>query len=524
MATTSSSDSPDGNDHHERSPLLISSASSVTATTDLDSESEPADTHTTYLSAPRGSATLVETILNLAKTCMGTGCLALPFAAQQGGLLLFIFGTYGIAAWNCYAVQRLCQSKEHVGVFSSKRPFPVSLSATITHENESDAESINNDHGAMTPSSTEGALSIQPVAHPPPGTATLGKVGWYALGPMGLKMVDVMLVTLLLGIVVTYQDAMQSFLHDTPFTTGWKAMDAIIIALIVAPLSVVPDTGYLAKASAFGLTILGFALAVIAGNGILCYDTTTTTSLFHSLHWLPQDGITGISRWFGCLVFGFGVVPMTFNYQEAMAVPTKIVQANNVALFGVATLYILIGIFLSILYPNIPGDVLHELPPTGIIPTLTRLTMVLVVLATAPLILVPCAELLEGKVIHQFSLLGSSGRGHGGGGHRPRLTDVEKEQLVKVTVRFALSLATAGVSVGIPSFVAALSLVGCFCVALVSFGIPPLLHLVLLLRIRCSKCKHYWVDSAMLVLGLAATFITTITTIEKMASVSAPSH
>jgi amino acid permease len=515
MATTSL-DSQDGNDHHEHSPLLISSASSVTATTDFDSESEPADVHTTSLSA-RGSATVVETILNLAKTCMGTGCLALPFAAQQGGLLLFIFGTYGIAAWNCYAVQRLCQSKDHVSMFSAKRP---TLSTTVTHDNDSDVETINDDRDAMSPSSTEGSLFIQQVA-PPPGTATLGKVGWYALGPVGLKMVDVMLVTLLLGIVVTYQDAMQSFLHDTPFTTSWKAIDATIIALIVAPLSVVPDTGYLAKASAFGLTILGLALAVIAGNGILYYDTTT--SLFHSLHWLPQDGITGISRWFGCLVFGFGVVPMTFNYQEAMAEPTKIVQANNVALSGVATLYILIGIFLSILYPNIPGDVLHELPPTGIIPTLTRLTMVLVVLATAPLILVPCAELIEGKIIHQISLLGSGGRGHSAG-HRLRSNDIEKEQIVKVLVRFGLSLATAGVSVGIPSFVAALSLVGCFCVALVSFGIPPLLHFVLIIRKRRSKCKHYWVDTVMLVLGLAATFITTVTTIEKMASVSAPSH
>jgi amino acid permease len=513
------------NDHHELSPLLISSASSVTTSTDIGYEEVRADDgEASSLSSQRnsGSATVLQTMVNLAKACMGTGCLALPFAAQQGGLLLFIFGTYGIAVWNCYAVQRLCQSSHKIHPVGPLSPSKHALPASATRTTQDHDSNVEDDPPP---------LSLHPVAAPP-GTATLGKVAWYALGPVGLIMVDVMLVTLLLGIIVTYQDAMQSFLHDTIFTTGQKAIDAMIVAMIVAPLSVVPDMGYLAKASAFGLTILGLALAVIAGNGILLGHSNNhddaTTSLYNSLDWRPREGLTGISRWFGCLVFGFGVVPLTFNFQESMREPTKMIQATNAALFGVASLYIGIGIFLSFLYPNIPGDVLHELPPTGAIPTLTRLAMVLVILATTPLLIVPCGELLEGKIQHQLSLQGD-GRisSHVGTRHgRPRRpTSHETEQFVKIVVRFGISFTTAAISVGIPGFVDALSFVGCFCVALVSFCIPPFLHFVLLLRSRrCKGWNHYAVDATMLAWGLAATCITTITTLHKLArETSAPS-
>jgi amino acid permease len=508
-------------DHHELSPLLISSASSITTTTDIAYEEvREEDGETSLLSSSQrssGSATVQQTVVNLAKACMGTGCLALPFAVQQGGLLLFIFGTYGIAAWNCYAVQRLCQS--------SHRIHPVSpVSSPVKHPLPASATRATQDHDSNVEDDPL-PVSLHPVT-PPPGTATLGKVAWYALGPVGLILVDILLVTLLLGIIVTYQDAMQSFLHDTIFTTGQKAFDAMIVAMIVAPLSVVPDMGYLAKASAFGLTILGLALAVIAGNGILLghsneNDNATTTSLYGSLDWRPREGLTGLSRWFGCLVFGFGVVPLTFNFQESMKEPTKMIQATNAALFGVASLYIGIGIFLSILYPNIPGDVLHELPPSGAIPTLTRLAMVLVILATTPLLIVPCGELLEGKIQHQLSLQGDGrSSSHVGlrNGRPGRPTSHETEQFVKIVVRFGISFTTAAISVGIPGFVDALSFVGCFCVALVSFCIPPFLHFVLVLRSRRSKaCNYYLVDATMLVWGLAATCITTVTTLHKLA-------
>jgi amino acid permease len=428
--------------HHERSPLLVYQATDDNVTANDEQDILGATRH--------GSASVPQTIVNMAKTCMGTGCLALPFAAQQGGLLLFIIGTLGIALWNAYALKRLLDCLE------------LLLVKTPTQDEQGEK-------------SSSGRRST-----PPPGTATYGKVAWYAMGPAGLKSLDVMTVILLLGIIVAYQDAIRSFLQDTPCTTHSNIVDAILIALMMAPLSIVPDMGYLSRISATGLYLLGFAFLVIAGYGMAQYDGTLPSSL----HWFPQDGLTGVSHWFGCTVFGFGVVPLTFNFRESMAEPSRLVGATTFSLLGVAIAYIIAGVGLLALYPNIEGDVLHELPQEGILPIITRLAIVVVVLVTAPLLIVPCAELLEGKI------------------------SAEPDQHTKVMVRFGICFATVAISVGVPGFVYVLSFVGCFCVALVGFVVPPLFHLVLL-RGRKTPLAVFWVDVIMLTWGIVATVIST---------------
>ena len=46
---------------------------------------------------PLGNASMLQTMVNMAKACMGQGCLVLPFAAKQGGLALHTFGLLAIA-------------------------------------------------------------------------------------------------------------------------------------------------------------------------------------------------------------------------------------------------------------------------------------------------------------------------------------------------------------------------------------------------------------------------------------------
>ena len=64
------------------------------------------------LASQKGTASVKNVAINLAKTAAGTGILALPFACQQGGLLLFVFGTVAIAVWNVFALKRLCDCLE----------------------------------------------------------------------------------------------------------------------------------------------------------------------------------------------------------------------------------------------------------------------------------------------------------------------------------------------------------------------------------------------------------------------------
>jgi hypothetical protein len=168
------------------------------------------------------SASVVESMMNLAKTCMGTGCLALPFAAKQGGILLHIFGLLLVALWNVFSAHRLSECWD-----------------LLTRK----------EHGRNGSS----LIDLSTLPPPPRGTATLGKVAWYAFrGPSGLLVMDTLTVILLLGIIVSYIDAIRSFLEGTPFTTHSEVLDAVVVAVLIAPLSIVPDLGYLTKTSAAG--------------------------------------------------------------------------------------------------------------------------------------------------------------------------------------------------------------------------------------------------------------------------------
>lgn len=117
-----------------------------------------------------------------------------------------------------------------------------------------------------------------------------------------------------------------------------------------------------------------------------------------------------------------------------------------------------------------------------------------VVKATAPIIVVPCAELIEGKIAH-----GANNQG------------------TKIKVRFGICFITVIISVGIPGFVNILTLVGCFSVAFVSFCVPPFLHLILSSTRGSPRNAFAFVkDTVMLVWGLAATGISTVYTLRQL--------
>jgi amino acid permease len=244
-----------------------------------------------------------------------------------------------------------------------------------------------------------------------------------------------------------------------------------------------------------GLSVLGVTLAVVAIYG--CYQDVdqpkTRINLF------PMEGLAGVSQWFGCSVFGFGIVPLTFNFRESMAEPSKLSMATMVALLLVAVMYIIIGLTLLVLYPNIDSDVLSELPNEGIIPVLTRLSMVVVVMATAPLLIVPCGQIIEGKVLHAPH-----------GGERDYHKNRSQHRRMQIMVRFGICFVTVAISVGIPEFVGVLTFVGCFCVAFVSFCIPPCLHLLLRISQGGTSWTYLWVDVLFLAWGLVATGISTL--------------
>lgn len=400
-----------------------------------------------------GRATIQQSALNIAKTCMGTGTLALPYAASQGGLVFNIIGLSLISLWNLYSVDRLILCADLI-----KRM---------------DQEEV-------------GRVKVCP----PPGTSTLGKVAWHSFGPVGLYFLDVMMIILLFGVITAYEDAAISFLQKTPFSTGILYLDAIGTVFLIAPLSCLQNVGFLSKYSAMGLSAIIFSFLIIFMFGITQNGVVTG---WISITWddLWPQSIKECSHWFGIVVFSYGVVPVAYNIQESMAEPKEMKHATTIALGLVFVIYGIIsnGVFIiyapsskieyEAYYPSstvikshsFEGDVLQHLPK-GILPTIIRLAMTGVIIVTAPLLVIPCSELLEGRLFQNIFLKPEKRISH---------------QKARIALRITICIICTCISVFIPDFVSVVSFIGCFCVALVSFVLPPLFHVVLLWNSSIEK-------------------------------------
>lgn len=314
-------------------------------------------------SEEQGNASVSQTGINIAKACLGPGCLTLPFAARQGGMLLHTVALLAMASWNVYTIQRLCNCLQYLPPKPSNTP-PAGTAPRDT----SDVCDVKNYHRK-----SQAKAIINTTKHPPEGTAMFGQVMWYATGPKGLWALDVLMLCFLLGILITYISGMRSFLRDTPLTTNSDILDALLLVALMVPMSVVPHMGYLSKASAIGLVVLVLSFVVLGGYGMEELQSAKSSS---TLSWHPQDGLYGVSHWFGCVVFSFGVAPLTYNFRSSMADPTQMVSAASYTLLAVAMANMIVGIGFWILFPNIEGDLLQELPSGGILPSITRLAMV----------------------------------------------------------------------------------------------------------------------------------------------------
>mmetsp|Transcript_9460 Transcript_9460/g.17798 ORF Transcript_9460/g.17798 Transcript_9460/m.17798 type:complete len:465 (+) Transcript_9460:72-1466(+) len=411
-------------------------------------------------------SSFIQTSLNITKLCIGTGVLAIPFAAKEGGLLFHIIGSLLVTFWNVYSVHRLIESRSYI---------------------ETHIESANS------------CDSVKEVLVPSINTNQFGFVTYYAYGSVGLHVVDSIMIMLMLGIIIAYEDAILGFAADTPFTSGSQKTDALFMLVIMTPVLFLPNYKSLAKISAIGTFLIVAIFLFIAGYGL-------SLNGFGGLEMITWDDLfprsfSAFSNWFGIMVFGYGLVPFTFSIQDSMSEPTEMVKATRTSLSIVLMLYILTGDLISIIFmQSIKSDILSELPP-AIFPTLLRILMSIVVITSIPLIIIPAGDLIHDKIL-------------------PNPDNSRRGKIVYV-IRFLLAYLCAIISTVVPDFVFVLSFVGCFCVALLSFAYPPILHLTCLYRYhpkekRHLKTKLIVTDVILFVWGLIATLFTSFLTFTSM--------
>lgn len=470
----------------ERFPLIYDSD-------DEDGDIFPID------DAPRPGATILQTSVNVAKMCMGTGTLALPFAAQKGGLIFNVVGLFLIGLWNYYSANCLLRCLEYapqieevaddsVGIRGS---FSVSMIEDVRASLRSSMVKGGSRYGSVANKGRGGGGSTKSTGPPPPeGTTTYGSVAWYAMGRKGLLLLDTLMILLFFGIVVAYEVAMSSFIADMPFTTGSRQVDLLIPSTIVAVLSCAKDMSFLSKFSGMGLIAVGLSFAVISLQGFFENGITGFKNSLELNLW--PDTFADACQWFGVVVFGYGVVPFVFNIRNSMAEPEQIGTSIEIGLFIVVVGYITISNGIRVLFSpshTFAGDVLQAMPDTWI-SLIVRFLMTFVIAVTAPLIIVPFGELLEGKI------------GVGEGQHHKA-----------VMVRLTICIVCTGLSLKLGSgFVNVVSFIGCFCMSMVGFILPTLFCISL------SSEKAKVLDITLLVLGLIATAYTSALTFYAMIS------
>jgi amino acid permease len=228
---------------------------------------------------------------------MGTGTLALPYAASQGGYIFNAVGLAIIMLWNLYSMDRLLKCLTLI----------PSMKKTKFTEMDNEQESI-----------------IEEEDEKVSNISTLEKVTFHAFGSWGVRMIDGISLCLYFGIITAYigmlyilvsfakslsakrlmitcipspLDAMLGFISETPITTGSIYIDGILLVIVLAPLSCASDLKFLSRFSAMGIFVLISVQITLAFSAISRWTEVETVSIFWVDLW-PKDW-TGVSNWFG---------------------------------------------------------------------------------------------------------------------------------------------------------------------------------------------------------------------------------
>jgi hypothetical protein len=289
---------------------------------------------------------------------------------------------------------------------------------------------------------------------------------------------------------------MMSFIADTPLTTGSRRLDLLIPSAVIALLSCARDLSFLSKFSGLGLLAVALSFIVISFQG---FEENGWSGFGETVVLWPKN-LAAASSWFGVVVFCYSVVPFIFNIRDSMTYPQEVNMSLKIGLFMVYAAYILISNGIQVLFsPShvFDGDVLEVLDRNQVSSTV-RLLMTFVVTMTAPLLVVPFGELVEGKL---------------------GMESMRDKILVRTLFCTVCTILSEFLGSG---FVHIVSFIGCFCVSMTSFVLPPLFCIQLSEKRKSVIDKVTWtnltlfLDVGALLLGITTTAFTSIVTFREL--------
>lgn len=467
-----------------------------------------------------GAAGVEGAFFTLVKVCMGTGALALPYAFLNGGLFWGALGIILMARWNYFASNRLLACKE------------------------------------LLDSAALGADDVE-------ANDVYAFIALKALGRPGAILVRAATGVTFVGCGVSYLIAASDLLEITPVSLVWagspiftRLANTLLCVLVVLPLSCAKSLSFLSYTSFFGIIALLLSFITIIALGINHTSPTAAAAAAAAVEagggpsaWdrAFETDAKGLSRFFGIACFSFGIPPLLFPIQGSMPCPEFFRPAVGLALVSVAAAYILIAETVVLLYDFVvPPNILTVLS-TSPLSTTVRLSMVLVCVLTYPLAIVPLCESVEkalegprvARIYRWESLQGptsyyqprdepealSSSRSilaqclgrreeisretprspsDRPPGHMPRYQQPHSKSRTwswrVLILRACIVFATALLATLVPCFGGVVAFLGAFSVAILSFVLPPLFHLILF-NARLLR-REALIDVGMFFLGL----------------------
>jgi amino acid permease len=419
--------------------------------------------------------------INIIKMCIGSGTLAMPYAAHQGGVLFHVFGLAMITKWNLYSVDRMLSSKQILCQYECMKKMQ---NDSNNHDHHIQKDTETSDRTKLTKSTMSNQKGSNTVIFEKESKSTFSNIAYMVFGPIGVHMVDTVMTILMVGIILAYEDAILGFIQQTPLQSDNPRFNAIFMVLFIVPVLMLPNYESIAKVSALGTGLVCAVFGIVAVMGIL----QNGFAGFFTISWdnLWPSSLSSLSSWFGIAVFGYGIVPFTFTMQESMVHPSEFKNSCNISLWIVFVAYCIMGNGLSIIFmQTINSDVLSVLPH-GIVPTSLRLLMVIVILTTLPLIIIPAGALVHDKVF-----------------------GTTKGSYI-FPIRLFIAIICAVLSVELPNFVFVLSFIGCLCVSFISFVYPPLVHIICTNKFNLNpmSLQTLFLDGTMLTWGIFVTIFT----------------
>mmetsp|Transcript_2876 Transcript_2876/g.4376 ORF Transcript_2876/g.4376 Transcript_2876/m.4376 type:complete len:499 (+) Transcript_2876:60-1556(+) len=416
--------------------------------------------------------------VNLSKLSIGNGILALPYAAYKGGLLFSPMGIICIAVWNVMSCFLMISCKRHC----------------------------------------EGT-------HYPKGvSSSYSRIAYSACGWWGVFFTDTAIVATLLGVCASYQIAFAQFLKDIPGnplsvypesaqTTGFIYLSFFV----VYPLSCPKNIGVLSKTSFAGLMCLLISIGVLIAFGLSSYgdgfqETETELTM------LPTSP-SALTTFIGIAVFCFGLCTFAFPVEESMANRADFPRAVMWSMIFVCSFYVLMGDVLCLVYQydpsGISGNILQNLPKHSTTAAVVRTALAMVCLVSFPLTMVPPAEMIEQMIIQSIRrwTRPSQPLVEEGGVSLPHYSSLTSESDVRQTElveerhytpehfeepsmmlrwsnRLFLVVMCTALAAHVPCFGLVVSLLGSFTVTILSFVLPPVLHLLIVIKPRMDYIRE----------------------------------